>query len=283
MEETYCGKNCQECTRREELDCPGCKTGPGRAIGGDCDLAGCIRSKGHETCDSCSFRPTCGLMRGREEMPTKRLRKWEYEQYKRERIARKAPVLGKWLGVLFWLIVPSTIASLMSYEKFREIAPQLYLAGCILKGLVSAVYGLILLRLGFQESRYRTAGICWLITAGISLLLTFMSNVGAILLLSLPGVVLGLVAEYHEFMGHSEVLIGVDQVLSDRWSALWKWNIGIHCALIGSIILLLIIPLLGALFVLAAAIGLVVVGILKLVWLYHTAKTFREYLYRVRA
>ena len=38
-----------------------------------------------------------------------------------------------------------------------------------------------------------------------------------------------------------------------------------------------ILPLLGALGIIAAAIGLVVVSIMKLVYLYRTAKIFREY------
>ena len=50
MAETYCGKSCEECTKKEQLDCSGCKTGPGRQFGGDCELAKCVRDKGHETC-----------------------------------------------------------------------------------------------------------------------------------------------------------------------------------------------------------------------------------------
>lgn len=42
----------------------------------------------------------------------------------------------------------------------------------------------------------------------------------------------------------------------------------------GSILVMLIIPILGAI---AGTIGTVVVGILKFVYLYRTAKIFREY------
>ena len=45
----------------------------------------------------------------------------------------------------------------------------------------------------------------------------------------------------------------------------------------GCIIVMLIIPILGAIAILGCAIGTVVVGILKLVYLYRTAKIFREY------
>jgi len=45
----------------------------------------------------------------------------------------------------------------------------------------------------------------------------------------------------------------------------------------GCIIVMLIIPILGAIAILGCAIGTIVVSILKLVYLYRTAKIFREY------
>ena len=58
---------------------------------------------------------------------------------------------------------------------------------------------------------------------------------------------------------------------------LWKWYIGMTLGLLGSILLMLIIPILGLLVALVTAIGTIVVSILKLVYLYRTAKVFREY------
>ena len=58
MSNTYCGKNCNECTLKEELNCPGCLAGPG-AMGGGCELAACCRTKGHENCSTCGFRVNC--------------------------------------------------------------------------------------------------------------------------------------------------------------------------------------------------------------------------------
>ena len=39
MSETYCGKDCGSCPQREAMNCPGCKTGPGAAWPGECELA----------------------------------------------------------------------------------------------------------------------------------------------------------------------------------------------------------------------------------------------------
>lgn len=55
------------------------------------------------------------------------------------------------------------------------------------------------------------------------------------------------------------------------------YDIGMTLGLLGSIVLMLIIPILGLIVALVTAIGTVVVSILKLVYLYRTAKTFREY------
>ena len=47
--------------------------------------------------------------------------------------------------------------------------------------------------------------------------------------------------------------------------------------MVGSIILMLIIPLLGILIMLAVAICVIVVSIMKLIYLYQTAKIFRNF------
>lgn len=97
MSETYCGKSCVDCTQKESLNCPGCKAGPGRQFGGDCELAKCVRVKGHETCDTCGFKGNCGTLRSRDRMPDYRIRKIEQEEMRKAAIAKRAPILGKWL------------------------------------------------------------------------------------------------------------------------------------------------------------------------------------------
>ena len=69
----------------------------------------------------------------------------------------------------------------------------------------------------------------------------------------------------------------LDPELAGKWRLLWKWWIGLLLGLFGCIFLALISAILGLLAILADAIGLLVVGIVKLVYLYRTAKRFREY------
>ena len=281
MAETYCGKSCEECTKKEQLKCPGCKTGHGRQFGGDCELAKCVRDKGHETCDTCGFKGNCGTLRSRESMPDYRIRKIESEKMRKAAIAKRAPVLGKWLWIIFWLVIPSSIGSIMAHETTAKILPGLLMPGQIINAICSLTYGAILLKLGTEEDRYRTAGICALI-AGASSALAAIINGGSdgatwILIFTIPAAIVAIVGEYNEYMAHSAVLSGVDNELSEKWEVLWKWYIGLFAGIFGSILLMLIIPVLGAIAVIGATIGTLVVSILKLVYLYRTAKIFREY------
>ena len=281
MAETYCGKTCAECSKREELNCQGCKTGPGRQFGGDCELAKCVRDKGHETCETCGFKGNCGTLRSRESMPDYRIRKIESEKMRKAAIAKRAPVLGKWLWIIFWLVIPSSIGSIMAHETTAKILPGLFIPGQIINAICSLIYGAILLKLGSKEDRYRTAGICALI-AGASSALAAIINGGSdgatwILIFTIPAAIVAIVGEYNEYMAHSAVLSGVDNELSEKWEVLWKWYIGLFLGMFGCIIVMLILPILGAIAILGCAIGTVVVSILKLVYLYRTAKIFREY------
>lgn len=280
MAETYCGKTCAECAHKEALNCPGCKTGPGRQFGGDCELARCCRSKGHGECATSGFSANCGTLRGRERIPEQRRKHLAYEEARLAAIAKRAPVLGKWLWFLFWLVVPGSVASLLSLEIIAESAPGVFLAGEILSALCSGAYGLILLRLSSEEDRYKTAGLCVLAGAAVSALIAFISGGGEAptwtLLLSLPAAIASLVGEYNECAAHSIMLDGLDNELSEKWEQLWKWTLGCYCGLIGGLVLVFIIPVLGLLVVLASAIGVLVTSILKLIRLYGTAQAFRE-------
>ena len=280
MAETYCGKTCAECAQKETLNCPGCRVGPGRQTGGPCDLARCVRAKGHETCATCAFKGNCGILRGRDGMPDYWRRKREAEERRLAAIAAKAPVLGKWLWVLFWFVVPSTIVSVLTNQTVAGAVPGLGMVGEILKGALAVAYGGILLKLASQENRYRTAGICAMITGVVTLVLALVSggeSAAWTLLFTIPALVVGLVGEYNEYAANNAVLMGVDEDMAEKWAMLWKWYITANGAMLVSMLALFILPVLAALVMLVAAIGVVIVSIRKLIYLYRTAKIFREY------
>lgn len=281
MAETYCGKSCTDCTQKEALSCPGCKAGPGKQYGSDCKLAKCCIEKGHQECATCGFNGSCGTLRGKNNMPDYRLKAIEAEKARMAAIAKRAPILGKWLWILFWLIIPSTAASLMTNKTIVGWIPSVFMPGLVLSAICSLVYGVILIRLASEEERYKTAGICALVSGAVSVLIACISG-GAeaptwTLLFSLPAAIISFVGEYNEFTAHSIVLNGLDNDQAEKWTFLWKWYIGMYGAVLGSILLIVVTPVLGLLVMLAAAIGLAVVGIVKLVYLYRTATLFKAY------
>lgn len=213
-------------------------------------------------------------------MPELRIREAERCAEERRKLDERAPVIGKWLWLLFWLVVPGTISGFMTVENVVKWVPWLRIPGLILSIACNMAYALILLKLIPFGERYRPAALCALVGTGVD---GFVSLAGLEQqsplwwLLMIPTLVIAYVGEYQEFCAHAEVLEGADNDLSGKWRTLWKWYIGSFAALFGSILLMVIIPVLGMLAMLAAVITMVVVGILKLVYLYRTAQRFRSH------
>lgn len=281
MSKPYCGKSCEGCTYRDELGCPGCKAGPGKFWSCECALAKCCKEKGHETCETCSFYANCETRSERERIPEYRLKKQIDEADKAAKAAQKAAFLGKWLWLLFWLVVPATLAGFMTIDRIAQLVPALYLPGQLIGIICSAGYGFILLKLASEHHSYRISGICCLVITAIGWVITAVSGSGSappwILLLALLVLVVGLIGEYHEYMAHAGVLREVDGSLSQDWSRLWKWYVRTIAGIFGSLLIMLLIPMVGALALLVSVIGLGVVSIKKLIYIYRTAQLFRAY------
>lgn len=280
MAENYCGKSCEMCEQKEALGCTGCMSGPGARFGGDCELARCCREKGHEACSSCLHRGTCGTLMGSRWIPEKRIRDRKYALERADTMARRAPVLGKWLWILFWLFIPGAIAGLMTQNTVVELLPAIHLPGQLLNTATAAAYGLVLLRLSSESGQYKTAGILNLVTSGLNLVILFLGGgeLDALfaVFLSIPALIVGLIATKMEYEAHSEMLTGVNQELADKWRFLWKLHYWALIALVAAILVLLIIPIVGVLGALAASVAAIAESILRLVYLYKTAKFFRE-------
>ena len=196
-----------------------------------------------------------------------------------------AAVLAGRLWPLFWLIVPGTIAGFLSDEALAAHWPDLASLGEILGILCSVVYGLLLLSLARVNGGYRAAGACTLFVVAAGVIVQVLGGSGdphnversiALILTFLSGVA-ALVGEYTECTSHAEVLEPVDIALSQRWRRLWKWYIGAYLALFAGIFVTLLSAWLGLLVMTASTVGSLVVAILKLVYLWRTARTFREY------
>ena len=119
--EGICGRMCDACTWKEQLDCPGCQDGPGRRFSGGCPIADCCREKGHTACVTCTFSTGCALRR--RDMPQNRLWAVEAERERRARLDRNAPVLAKWLWLLFWLVTPSVFSNILTMDTVAGAFP----------------------------------------------------------------------------------------------------------------------------------------------------------------
>ena len=191
----------------------------------------------------------------------------------------RAGYLSKWLSLLFWLIIPGTIAGLMGSNIFMTSAPGLYMAGQILNALCTAASGFIFLKLSREEDHYHIAAICAFVAAGASLLASIISGAAETpnwtLFITIPAAIVALTGTSHEFKAHSSILFNVDHALSEKWDFLWKWYIGTFIGMIGSVLLILIVPILGLLVFIIAAIAFIIVSIIRLVTLYNTAHDFK--------
>lgn len=274
--ETYCGKSCETCTERERTACPGCQRGPGSAFG-DCAIARCCREKNHVNCQTCTSESFCGLRRGRDQEPYHRQQKREQEAQQKQALRDDAPVLVRWISVLFWLFIPQIIAGLMTHENVVAAFPSLLLPGTVLHTICLLTYGYALWRMQEIHEGYRSAAFCMLVMALANALSLLAIPTALQILMGLAVAVVGFVGVYLEFTAHAEVLSPSEPQLAQQWRKLWKWNLWCLAALVIALVLLLLAPVLAALTVLAAAIATIVLEVLKLVYLRRMANHFREF------
>lgn len=281
MGETFCGKRCEVCAQREEQMCSGCKNGSEGRFG-DCEIASCCVEKGYENCSTCTGQTGCFKLLTREEMPNRRQELLEAQTARQQRYRETAPLLGKWLWILFWLILVGEIPALMTQETVVALLPQLRLPGEIFRCLCYLGCTWCLWKLHDVEKQYGRAAIFMLMNAVLTLITELATGgdtstrLGLTLLLLLPDLVVSLCVTYFEYTAHAAVLDGLDDELAGKWRRLWKWEIGFLIGLVGCTLLVIFSATLALLALIVAGIGVIVVAILKMVYLYRMAKRFRN-------
>ena len=189
-------------------------------------------------------------------------------------------LLAKWLGILFWVLIVSEISAVLADGDVTKSVPGLSVAGQVVQTAAVIMYGVILLKISSESARYRGAAICNFLTVALSILMLPVAAsadnplaVGG----SLLAVIFGMVGGYYEFMGHSDVLGDVDSRRSEKWRRLWKWYLAAFLGIFVGTVLAVFIPILGMLVMLVCTIGMVVTCVLKIVYVYQSAKAFRTY------
>lgn len=188
----------------------------------------------------------------------------------------RSEFMSTWLRRLFWVAIAGNVVSLLAIDAFA--GTLVYTLGTALGKLCSVTMAAILIRLGSEHPGYRTAGWCALaamVIDSLGELLTRGDASGDLsLLFTLSAAVLGLVGTYREYMAHGEMLWEVDLVLSKKWKQLWKWYIGSFGICLGSVLLVILFLPLGIMVLIGGALAVLAVGILKLVYLWQSAKAF---------
>lgn len=280
MAETYCGKSCESCVHKEKMNCPGCKTGPGARIIGDCKLAKCCSGKGHDACESCNIKPRCGLYIGREHAPVHRQREREAEIQRLIAIRERTKGLYKVFYLLFWIVIAGSVGSIFTVDFLAKPYPILGIFGICVGLVTGAAYGIVLVRQYRRQTEYLIAGVLAIVSSILNAIGRYNApasgELNYTIVLTLAAGVIQLVSLYKELNGHCEAMAGVDE-LSVKWIKLWWWTIGVYGATLGSLIVAIIAPLLGVLVALAGGIGVLVVQIVKLVYLYRSGQECRIY------
>lgn len=270
MSYTYCGKHCENCVQKIQLECPGCRTGPGKAYAAECAIARCCVARGHHDCDSCVNASTCFHLKGCGSAAELRLKKRQNDAAVLRGRLERSTVLGIWMTVAFWVLIASiAVGFLLAFSEGS--------LGDIVSVLFSIAYAAILLKMGDTSRCFRLAGILGIVCGVCNFLGTLSEELGYTALFSLVAMVLGFVWEYQEFLGYAEVTEELDPELSQKWRTLWGWQFGCLCAVAIGAVLTFIGLLLAALVVLVAAVASLVISVIKLFYIYRSAKLFQEY------
>ena len=257
MADTYCGKTCGQCIKKQNAECVGCITEKEGAKSEICDVAQCCKRAHHSSCFKCGTRPMC-ITYHRAKTPD-------------------APFIGRWIGMLFIISILSIIASFLTADIVAKNAPAVGTVGTVLCVALEIIYAVILILLAKVSYSYKLAGIFAIITQVINIVAIVVGQE------TVPGMIIGLVAAlvslvvaYNEIEAHASVLYDINDSLAAKWRTLWTIVICIKLAMVIGIVAIFILPGIGALLVLGSAIGSIVVIILKAIYLNNTSKVFKE-------
>lgn len=294
-----CGRDCQNCTYRAETGCRGCLETEGHPFYGECQVVRCCHGKGKQNCGACKDRVDCGWA----EAMARRREGWSREEEERQRcqeekrlareadLRRQVPVLAQWLPVLFWVSIISAAVNLLGeLELSWGILVILDTVG-ILTGLAGL---LIYWKLSRLSRRFRSVWLLELAAEALGLLslaLLFGSGaaqaaragtleelsgpamLAAVMVLPSIGIAIAVIYQFCEAMAEqAEELL---PELAEGWRKLRRWTMGALGALLGCLLVMFLVPGLGALLALGGGLVLLGCSIAELVLLWRSASCFR--------
>lgn len=288
MNQAYCGKSCETCADKQQFQCSGCITADQPNGPDACPIARCCIEKQRSSCDGCQQMDGCAHYASREKVAAERKLEWEHQKYlervNQDRLNEKKGKVGnlaKWLMVLFALNLCGIVSRIVFDFFSLEDAPVMYFIGLGINILIALITGYAYNRLGDENQKYeKIAWVCWAQAFGgtaVMLGLIYMPYFSALwVLIALVLLVLSLMTIFWEMRAHSEVLVGVDNRMAEKWDTLRKWTLGLMIADI-FLVVAQFIPVLGVLLYLAMALADIVINIVASVYRYQTAKIFKAH------
>ena len=302
----YCGKNCDVCEHLLNRSCPGCSNGPGHMEKGSCDIPVCCRDHDIDSCVLCEENKKCILLAEATAAPERRQQTEDAVQKQAvehaEWMMQNAPILGKWLWVQFWLIIPTLLVGWLLSDNVAHYLPALKYIRIGLTLVLTLISVVSLTKLGVVEKHYRTA-------AFVSIILYLASNIMRIipdpktediialfvwgLLATVPIDIANALRTCQIYHAHEIVMEQAGNLKADKWRILRKCLI-IDTIILASGVLLLAFtavlvdktgtPIVGAIgaiissvCMLIALLGMGIIAIFDVIFLYRMAKYFREY------
>lgn len=276
MAQSYCGKSCENCERRIETECPGCKYGPG-TISGGCSIAKCCIDNGLPSCERCEHRDGCETLSARETAAEERFIKLSAIKLEEDRLKEKAPLMGKYLWIVFWLIIANMICNLVNQ-----------IAGAAVFGSAAGLCFCVAIAFCFRNisrfcNYYARVSKLYLVLGALNVVNIFFGSAipaesivyfSAVLLVI--QFIISFMCEYNEYMGHAEQTESVDNALSFKWRNIWRLYIYSIFAVIVSLLVMIIVPTLGAMFFMASGFALLAISLMRIKYLYDTAFCFRD-------
>lgn len=177
-------------------------------------------------------------------------------------------LLGKSFYALFWMRIIGIIIGFLTSDDLLEVLPTLYLQGKIVDVCHSIVYIVIFWKLADVNDRYQKSGLCYLGLVFLEVLAPFISEESAWRTIEFVLVmILGLVECHNTYTAHAEVMEPMNGEVAAKWHKIRKWYVRWIWGILGSVVAIVIIPVIGLLMMLGASIGGLIVEIIELKYL----------------
>ena len=279
MTSTYCGKNCDDCSYRKELNCNGCKEGAGNEFNGDCDIAECCRQQFLEKCKNCENKIGCEKYNSAGNKAYFRCIKNTTKNTPFVDVEKieKCRKLVKIIRIIAILTIFRYILQISIEMKNAQGQSEMYYTLFAVSMIASIINGAMLIFMGQESGKLKFAGGCYFIDSLLTVLSLFVKNLNFLLILAIAFFIISFIAMSQEMYGFADAMWGIDEGLSVKWCNIWK--IYAICLFFGilAVVVVLYIPILGKIISTASSIGMIGVSTIRFVYIIDTAYAYDTY------